>query len=181
MIKNNKTSMNEVKEKLQALSKNELSTLIIEISRICPKARNLLVTKFSTQDNVKKVLEDYKQIVKNEFYPKRGHGKLRLKVAKQAISDFKKISDDKSMIIDIMLYYVENCVQFTREYGDIYESFYLSAESTFQNAVKMINTGDQALYEMFSSRLEWIVKKAVDGWGFKDTMMDIYHDLKFSK
>jgi len=170
MSKIDKTNKKEITEKLQELSKNELSLLVIEISKICPKARDFLAIKFSSQDSIKKVLEDYKMIIKNEFYPQRGHGKLKLSVAKKAISDFKKISVDKIMIIDLMLYYVENCVQFTIDYGDINESFYSSAESMFQNAVKTINTGDHALYEQFSSRLHWITKKAIDGWGFKDTL-----------
>jgi hypothetical protein len=122
MSKNEKINMKELKEKLRTLSNSELSMLIVDIVKICPRARDFLMIKFSSHESIKKVLEDYKQVIKNEFYPKRCHGRLKLSVAKKAISDFQKISDDKIMIIDIMLYYVENCVRFTLEYGDIYES-----------------------------------------------------------
>jgi len=36
------------------------------------------------------ILEKYKQQVKNEFYPQKGKPKLRLSIAKKAVSEFKK-------------------------------------------------------------------------------------------
>ena len=52
------------------------------------------------------VLDKYKAKVQHEFFPKRGHGKLRLAAARKAISDFKKVSNSPSDVADIMLFYV---------------------------------------------------------------------------
>lgn len=34
---------------------------------------------------------EYKQIISNEFYPKRGEPKLRFSICRSAISDFRKL------------------------------------------------------------------------------------------
>jgi hypothetical protein len=179
MDKKNQIPIKELRDKLEELSHDELTLIIINISKTCPQARDFLTIKLSGQESINKAFENYKQIIKNEFYPKRGIGKLKLSVAKKAIADFKKVSKDNLMIIDLMLYYVENCVKFTNDYGDINERFYVSAESMFKKAIQMINIGDQSLYEHFSKRLDWIIKKATDGWGFRDALTDIYHELRF--
>ena len=71
-----------------------------------------------------RIEDKYKEIITNEFFPKRGYGKARLSVAKKAINDFKKISDKFSLIVEIMLHYVEQGVDFTDQYGDIDSPFY---------------------------------------------------------
>ena len=114
-----------------------------------------------------------------EFYPPRGFGRLNLREAKKAISDFKKLCPDKMMVIDLLLFYVENCVAFTNDYGDIDERFYNSAESVYEQAVNEVNNAGIRAYEKFAARLEAVVNNTSGiGWGFHDCLREIYNELE---
>ena len=174
MAKKKLLSNTLLKKALQDMTQAELVSLIAEISQSCPQAKEFLTIKFAASENIAEVLQNYKDKVQHEFFPKRGMGRLNLREAKKAISDFRKICQDKAMIIDITLFYVENCVLFTDEYGDINENFYNSAASVYEQVVKEINRGDEALYNQFADRLKAAADGACDGWGFQDEMMDLY-------
>ena len=148
-----------------------------DIAKHCPQAKEFLTAKFADNKAIKEILENYKQKVEKEFFPTRGFGRLNLKEAKKAISDFKKLTSDPLLTIDIMLFYVENCVSFTAEFGDINESFYIGAENMFEQVVKAVNTAGQSVYEHFSDRLVWVAGNACDGWGFRESIYDIFLQL----
>jgi hypothetical protein len=162
---------------LAGYPKDDLVTLITDIAKGCPQAKEFLTVKFADKENINDILESNKQIVKNEFFPKRGFGKLNLRVAKKAISDFKKINPDIIMIVDIMLFYVENCVEFTAEFGDINENFFISAETMYGQVIKAVNNGGMVLFDLFAERLKQAAVGACDGWGVRDSMMDMYYEL----
>ena len=175
MAKEKLITITQLKESLKDFSQKELTELVVEISKSCPQAKEFLTLRFLK--NTDEVVHKYKKKIENEFYPSRGHGRLNLREAKKAISDFKKICSDKTYHIDLLLYYVENCVDFTNDYGDINENFYISAESVFEQAVKALNTTDKAVYEQFEQRINHIVDKACDGWGFQDSLAYIRAEI----
>ncbi|MCL1844405.1 MAG: DUF6155 family protein [Defluviitaleaceae bacterium] len=170
MAKDKLITAAQLKKSLLGKTESELSELILDVAKNCPQAKEYLTIKFSARETAIEILEKYKTKVEHEFYPKRGFGRLNLREAKKAISDFRKICPDKIMEIDIMLFYVENCVEFTNDYGDIGETFYNSAASVFASAVKEINSCDKAVYDNFADRIEAITTNAIDGWGFKDEL-----------
>jgi hypothetical protein len=53
--------------------------------------------------NMEKVIEMYKRILEKQFYPKKGFPPLNYSIARKAISDFKKITSDITVIIDLQL------------------------------------------------------------------------------
>jgi len=167
----------QLKKLLKDLERDEYIYLITEMAQACPQAREFLTVKFADNENINEILEKYKEKVEHEFFPKRGYGRLNLREAKKAISDFKKICSDKSMAIDIMLFYVENCVKFTDSYGDINENFYNSAISVYSQVIKEINSGDIELYEIFADRLRLAAEHACHGWGFYDDMISLYYEI----
>lgn len=119
------------------------------------------------------VSEKYKSVIKHEFFPERGFGRGRLSVARKAVGDYKKLSDSKFGVADMMLYYVEVGVQFTNTYGDIDEAFYNSMESMYSRAVKYVVR--HGLQGQFVERCRRIVTDTSDiGWGFHDGLSDIY-------
>jgi hypothetical protein len=122
-----KITASQFKKALNALSAKELADELLFLQKNYPQVNDYFSSKYGEGEN--SVIDDYKEIIKNEFFPKRGIGKLRLATAKKAISDFKKISTSHEGVIDIMLYYVEQGVQFTEEYGGINERFYISIET----------------------------------------------------
>jgi TusA-related sulfurtransferase len=169
----------QLKKSLQSLSPGELIELITDISEACQQAREFLTMRFPSSDNINEVLDKYKQKVEYEFFPKRGFGRLNLREAKKAVTDFRKMCPDKTLGIDIMLFYVENCVRFTDEYGDIHEAFYNSAISVYASVVTEINSGSADLYGVFAARLKAAAENACDGWGFQDDLMDLYHQISW--
>ena len=74
---------------------------------------------------------------------------------------------------DIMLHYVESGAAFTVEYGDINEPFYLSMERMYLAALKYLQKN--RLLGEFESRCSAIVRNTSGvGWGFHDTLGDMY-------
>ena len=119
------------------------------------------------------LLEKYKTIIRKEFFPTRGFGSARLSIARKAITDYKKVSQNLLGLVDLMLFYVEMGVRFTNEYGDITEAFYNSMESVYDGALKLITSND--LHEHFQIRCQKIVTDTRNiGWGFHDTLNDMY-------
>ncbi|MCL1794034.1 MAG: DUF6155 family protein [Oscillospiraceae bacterium] len=169
----------QLKKRLNDLERDEYIYLITEIAQSCPQAREYLTVKFADNENINEILEKYKEKVEHEFFPKRGYGRLNLREAKKAISDFKKICSDKSMAIDLMLFYVENCVKFTDSYGDINESFYNSAISVYSQVIKEINSNDIEIYTIFADRLKSAAENACHGWGFYDDMIALYYEISW--
>ena len=70
-----------------------------------------------------------------------------------------------------MVFYVETGVSYTDNYGDINERFYLSMESMFEKALKLIISN--GLTVPFRVRCLNIVDDTADmGWGFHDQPYD---------
>jgi hypothetical protein len=89
--------------------------------------------------------------------------------------DYKRVASSVEGIADIMLCYVEAGVGFTVDFGDIDEPFYLSMERMYRAALEHLH--EHGLLEQFEVRCSWIVEKTSDvGWGFHDTLGDIYEE-----
>jgi hypothetical protein len=122
------------------------------------------------------ILKKYKKIIEDEFFPEYGFGDGRLSVAKKAISEYKKVSTNLYNIADIMLYYVEQGVQFTKTYGDIDEPFYNSMESVYSQALKFM--AKHSLCSKFQNRCKKIVNDTYEmGWGFHDSLNEMYENI----
>ena len=166
--------INELKKVLKDSTKEDLIKDIVDLFKKNNFVKDYYGSKYNT-DNTLSILNKHKDIIKNEFFPQRGDGKARLSVAKKAITEFKKISQDKALVADLMIFYVEMGVEFTNSYGDINESFYLSMEGMFEQAVKFIISND--IDKLFRERCEEIVHNTDGiGWGFHDGLSAIYYD-----
>lgn len=166
--------INELKKHLNDASKEELTQQIVELFKKNDFVKDYYKLKYNAEYS-SAVLTKQKEVIKNEFFPKRGYGKARLSVAKKSISEFKKLSNDKEQIAEIMLYYVEMGVEFTNDYGDISESFYMSMEGMFEQVVKFIVK--EKLEKMFVDRCSDVVKDTNGiGWGFHDGLSEIFHE-----
>jgi midasin (ATPase involved in ribosome maturation) len=162
------------------MTKPELVALVRELARLNKDNRAYLEAKFAEPSEIPKAAEYYKQIIKNEFFPTKGFGKLRLRKVKRAISDFKKATGDAQAVLDLMVYYVEYGTRFTSEYGDIDERFYSSMESMFKDVIDTLNKmGDRELTDSFRPRLEGIVVDAEGtGWGYYDNLSYMLDELE---
>ena len=118
--------------------------------------------------------------MRNQFFTKRGFGRLNLSSAKSAITAFKKVCPDPEKVIDLQLYYVECGIEFTNALGDISESFYNSMEGMYETVVKsLIKAKDPERIERFKPRLQQAVEDTGGiGWGFNDDLSYMFSELE---
>lgn len=92
----------------------------------------------------------------------------------KAVSEFKKFTKSQNDIADIMMFYVENGVDFTCDYGDIDERFYNSMEFMFESTLKFIQKHN--LGKDFHARCKKIIDDTEGvGWGFHDQLGYLYN------
>lgn len=164
----------ELRRFLQPLSKEQLIDEIVELSAAFPQVREFYQSKVNPADD-SAIRERYKSIIQNEFFPNRGFGKARLSVARKAVTDYSKVAAGAEGTADVMLCYVENGVDFTVEFGDIDEAFYLSIERMYEAALKHLV--EHGLQEQFEPRCSRIVRRTSGmGWGFHDTLSYLYEE-----
>jgi len=166
--------VNDLKRNLKNSSKEELIKEIIELFKKNSFVKDYYILKYDSESN-SSVLNKHKDVVENEFFPKKGFGKVRLSVARKSITEFKKLSQDKIQLAELMVFYVEMGVKFTNCYGDIDEPFYLSMESMYDEVVKFIISAK--LEGTFNHRCLGIVNDTTGmGWGFHDQLNTIYYE-----
>lgn len=165
--------ISDLKRNLKDATKEDLIKDIVDLFNKDPFVKEFYSIKFCN-DSTSSILIKHKDIIENEFFPKRGHGKGRLSVAKKAITEFKKLSGDKRSIADLMIFYVEMGVKFTDYYGDIDEPFYLSMERMYERALKFI-VGNNLIDDFDTRCLQIVNDTRGIGWGFHDELAELYY------
>lgn len=168
-----KMKVTELKKILKEVSKEDLTKEIIDLFKKNDFVKDYYISKYGEDDGLSLLIK-HKNIIENEFFPKKGDGKGRLSVAKKAITEFKKLSNNKQQIAELMLFYVETGVNYTNSYGDIDESFYFSMESMYEKVVNFIEANN--LKKQFKDRCLRVVHETESmGWGFHDQLCEIYY------
>lgn len=72
----NNLKINDLKKYLRNRNDDELINEIIELVKLYPNVKEYYKAKLLPQSEVE-IFEKYKNIIKNEFFPDRGFGKLR--------------------------------------------------------------------------------------------------------
>src|SRR5713226_1488912 len=116
----------QLKPELEALEKSELIALVKDLFALSTANRTFFVARFLSRADAQATLEKYRKPIVDQFFPRRGFGKLRLAEARKAIRDYRKASSDPIGTLDLLLTYVEYGTRFTNTYGDIDEPFYNS-------------------------------------------------------
>ncbi len=179
--KSKKLTLSELKQHLRKLTQTEAIDLLCRLYKSSPEAVKFLNAEFNREQYLAALYEETKAKILKEFFPTRGLGRLSLKDAKAAISAFKKVSVDPAPVIDLQLYYVECGVDFSKQYGDLYDAFYYSMGSMFTTVVETLNKlDDEALFRRFEERMRDILK--ADGYdaGFTDAF-SAFDDLKWER
>ncbi|MGZ8536847.1 MAG: DUF6155 family protein [Flavisolibacter sp.] len=166
-------SATKIKQELDKLNKKELIAFIIDLSKKNKSVSDYLDYFVNPDENQQ--FENYRKKVLEAFYPKRGFA-LKLKDGKQAITDFKKLEPSKSLLSELMLYYVECGVAYTNDFGDINEAFYVSLEKVYVQALQLMKKED--ILEEFKEKAFKIMNDTGDiGWGFHDYLCQAYYDF----
>lgn len=101
---------------------------------------------------------------------------MKLGQARKALADFRKISKEEELCLDLMIYYVETGTQIAEDEGDLYSKFYESMENMFINVICILDK-NPPLLKKFKPRLAWIVNHATEGWGYRDTLEDYFEEV----
>lgn len=171
-----KLGIRELKKQLSNYDKDELIKLISDLYKNNQSAQqqiSMIIDPATTSD----VAATYKKRKDAGIW---GHY-IDLHSAKSAVSEFKKICHDDFAVIDMMLYYVNSCVQLSLNVGDIDAPFYNSLVSMFGNAVKLINKqNDRAKFEDIKPVIENIIAATSRfGWGVYENLTDLYYEIDF--
>ncbi|WP_238579093.1 DUF6155 family protein [Neobacillus niacini] len=173
-----KIKVTDLKKQLKQYDQKELIELVVEMFKNNKDIQNYLSSKFLGDQAIEVLFNQARKRIENEFFPDRGFGKLRLADAKKEIIAFKKATNEQKRTVDLMLFYVEQGVEFTSSFGDISEGFYSSMIKMFdQVAIECDQAED--LYKAFSTRLRDVVSMSPEGWGFKEALMDAYYTIEW--
>lgn len=166
-------SLTALKKTLAEKSQTELIKEIAELYTKFPIVKEYYSSKLG---NPLEALNKYQDIIKKEFVygTTKGSPKARLSVAKKAIQDFKKLSNDPKLIADIHLTFVEYVSNFNTEFSPDVESFYESPENVFGDILAFLKKHN--LLSAYQQRAYLIVKNATESWGHFDTLSDHYEN-----
>jgi len=174
---NMKLKVTELKKQLKKYDQKQLIQLVADLYKMNKDVQSYLSVQFLGEEAVTELFNEAKMKVENEFFPSKGHGKLRLNEAKKAISNFKKTTNNRLLTTELMLYYVEQGVKFTITYGDIDERFYISIETMYEKVITTCNEEEEFI-QLFMQRLKTIVTDTDGiGWGFHDQLNYLYSEL----
>lgn len=167
-------SKTKLKKHLQTLSKEQLADIILQLYDASKEANDWL--EFYLEPNCDAELDKYKKTIRSQFYGRNDCPKdPSFRECNKLITAFKKLIPAPNAIADLMLYYVEQGCSLTAQYGDYDESFYTALENNFHKAVRFISVN--RLMEAYSSRMEKMIESVeCCGYGFPDTLWNIYYD-----
>ena len=109
-------SWSEIKTGLQYVDEKELIKIIRDLYQLSKENKIFLASRMGIGDQ-ESLLEPYKRAIRREFYPDRGLPRLNLAAARKALNDFKKVNANTEAIAELLVYYVEQGVACTLEYG----------------------------------------------------------------
>jgi hypothetical protein len=164
---------------LATWDKPALLALVKDLYDAAAGNRDFIHARCQAEDGGGEVLETYRSKIVEQFFPKRGFGKLKLAEARKAIRDYRKATGNMPGTTELLMSYVENGVRFTCQYGDIDERFYSSVESALDELAELLRGETRYLYPQFRERLAK-VEQMTDGigWGFHDFIADVVGRLE---
>ena len=150
-------SKRDLNKYLNELNKEQLENQIIHLYDKFPTVKTYY--DFVFKPNERKLLQDFKLKVSNEYFPvKSKKAKARRSVAQKLIKHFINLGVDPFVIVDAMLYSIEVAQTYSSEKIIKQELFFKSMLNSFEQAISfMIENG---ILNDFKNRLEAIKTEA---------------------
>ncbi|WP_440955251.1 hypothetical protein ACSAZK_17255 [Methanosarcina sp. Mfa9] len=180
MAKEDSVKWSEVKNSLKTLDKKELIDLIRDLYRHSTENRRIIISRQPEEKKSDWVLESFQQVIRNEFLSDNDFGGLRSDVARKAILDYSEGSGDLAGTMELMILFLENVVEFIKEYGDIDEEFYDAGYEMLRKFSELLKTPEgQGFYPQFKERLFKLRRESDDfGYGFGDDIASYVEDVE---
>lgn len=167
-----------VKQHLKDWDAAQLTALLKDLYDSSTDNRTFLDARVQAEVGGGAALETYRQRIVEQFYPKRGFGKLKLAEARKAIRDYKKATGNVEGTIELLLTYLENGNEFTCEFGDINGPFYDSLCSVMDELAELLKAEEPKAYAKVQDRLDHVATKANGiGWGYGDHINGVVGEL----
>lgn len=174
-----KIKVSELERYLKEYDQKQLIQLIVDLSKINKDVQGYLSSRFLGEQAIGNLFVDARRKIENEFFPPKGDAKLRLSEVKKAITTFEKLCGDKKRTTDLMLFYVEQGVEFSLSFGYVDESLFKSIGGMFEKVVSNCDE-EEEIYIAFAERLECIVSSAdVFDWEFHEYICETYYSLQW--
>lgn len=168
-----------VKQHIKVWNSAQLIALIKDLYDCSSDNRSFLDARVQADDPGGATLEIYRKRIMEQFFPKRGFGKLKLGEARKAIRDYKKATGNAEGTIELLLTYLENGNDFTCEFGDINGPFYDSLCSVMDELATVLKAEGGAAYAKVVDRLNAVASKAAGiGWGYGDHINGVVGELE---
>ena len=166
--------MSDLENFLFSKNMEELKKEIIKLFKAFPNVQEYFSIKIDPETE-SGILNKYREIIKNEFFPESNNPKLRYSIIDKAVSDFTKISKSPKNVAGLMISCAEYGVDFTNKYGDIEGEFYINIERMYEKAINYILRNN--LEDYFQKKCKKLMEESQGiGWGFGDAMDDIYFE-----
>ena len=177
-------SWTEIEKQLGELPADEVIKLVKGLHGLSPQNKAWLKSKLLTIAQDAEYLEACRRKVSNYVYKEttRIPPMPRYGEARKVIVEYRKFTDDLRGTLDLMLTYIERGHQFTLDFGDINEPFYLALEDMWERfAVELRRSPARyELYEQFKPRLLKMRRRSDIGWGYGDTVRGTVDELEKS-
>jgi len=169
-----KSIKSELNKYLKELNRTELE---VEIKKLYTKFGEVKkYYEIELSQDTSKVLNEFKNRIRKEYFPSRGNGRASNKESRKVISEFKKISIFQKDVIELILCRVETMIEFTKTYGDIDEPFYNSLESSYNEACKLIL--NEKLEKEYKGDCRRLMNETYHfGWGLYDGLKYSYNNF----
>ncbi len=177
-------SWTEIEKQLRELPADAVIKLLKGLHGLSTQNKAWLRSKLLPAAQDSEYLETCRRKVFNYVYKEtKGIPPMpRFGEAKKAIAEYRKSTGDIRGTLDLMLTYIERGHQFTLDFGDIDEPFYMSLENMWENFADELrrSPAKYELYEQFEPRLMKMRRKSDIGWGYGDTVRETVDELKAS-
>ena len=175
-------SWNEINKRLRELSPEQMTKLFKGLHNLSAQNKAWLGAKLLQKSQDTAYLEDYRnKIIRYVYKGTKGIPPMPcFGEAKKVIAEYRKFTGDMRGALDLMLTYIERGHQFTLDFGDINESFYMALENMWENLTDELHRSPAKyeLYEQFEPRLMKMRRKSDIGWGYGDTVRETVDELK---
>ena len=160
-----KAKLSDFKKLLATFSEQEAKDELLKLFNKLPQVQDFYLQELASEEDRKKVVEDCKKKIYNEFWTRSGIPKnVNNTTVKRVISDFEKISVSPSEVIELLLYRVKNCLDMACQFGGTSDANYNTTLTAFEKALKIITK--EKLEPFFSVECKELVQKRnnMDQW-----------------
>ena len=175
-----KLTEKSLEKKLHNMGSEELIQIIMNLYRSNKLVEQSINLQIVGDAYGNELLEKYKKRIYKIFNPsdivRMG---FSIDIAQQVLAQFADIcvNDNGKWYGDLALYFAECATDFTMNYGDIDEDFYVVLGDAYHDAIVAAGQ-DEELYKLWKDRLESILHDfAGFGWGMEEYICGEYYSL----